>query len=57
MNQSVHSINAISIHIRLTDYTMVYKKELKFYSNLSNGAKEYLNNAIDYMSQKYEVHL
>ena len=47
------NVTLISMHIRLTDY----KKHLEQYYNMSTASEEYLNSAIDYMSQKYDVSL
>ena len=45
------NVTLVSMHIRLTDY----KKHLEQYYNMSTASEEYLNSAIDYMNQKYDV--
>ena len=49
--EAAENINAISIHIRLTDY----EKHLKHYYNMTTISKEYLVTAMTYMDKKYKV--
>ena len=49
--EATENINAISIHIRLTDY----EKHLKHYYNMTTISKEYLVTAMTYMDKKYKV--
>ena len=49
--EAAENINAISIHIRLTDY----EKHLKHYYNMTTISKEYLITAMTYMDKKYKV--
>ena len=52
-NEATDTINAVSVHIRLTDYV----KHLTHFYNMTTISEEYLVTAMNYMDNQHRVSL